>query len=99
MGSHADYVPPRSGLCVLLKLFLFKQNMSSFVTIITKLAGVTTSIGHFICVHDTRGLHYNGSVFMLEGERLLCDGRQCFIHFYRARKCVTIHGETPRDWS
>ena len=42
------------------------------------------SIGHFICYHDTRDLHVNGSVLMLEGERLACDGRQwqCFTHFY-----------------
>ena len=41
--------------------------MSSFVT------KITTSIRHFICDHDTRGLHYNRSVLMLEGERLACD--------------------------
>ena len=40
--------------------------MTSFVI---KLAAVTTSIGHFICDHDTRGLICNGSVLILEGER------------------------------
>ena len=41
-----------------------------------------TSIGHFVCDHATRSLHYNGAVLMLEGERLACDGLQCFTHFY-----------------
>ena len=34
-----------------------------------------------MCGHDTCRLRYNGAVVMLEGERLACDGRQCFIHF------------------
>ena len=35
-----------------------------------------TSIEHLICDHDTHSLHYNGAVLMLEGKRLVWDGRQ-----------------------
>ena len=41
-----------------------------------KLTAIVTSIGHFICDHDTRSLHYNGAIFMFESERLACNGRQ-----------------------
>ena len=45
--------------------------MSSFVTKISCCYNIDCT---FIYDHDTRSLHYNGSVLMLEGERLACDG-------------------------